>query len=96
MISLCRGRRKINANNSFGTAWSGEGYAETLVKLSIPHISTGDMFRRRLRETTLKRQEYMNHKLSDLVTIGIVKKLHKIVIPAVMMVFHVRYFKRRH
>lgn len=64
-----------------GPPGAGKGtQAETLVKkLSIPHISTGDMFRKAIKEeTTLgtKAKEYMNQGklVPDEVTIGIVKE----------------------
>lgn len=64
-----------------GPPGAGKGtQAETLVqKLSIPHISTGDMFRKAIKEGTAlgtKAKEYMDQGklVPDEVTIGIVKE----------------------
>lgn len=64
-----------------GPPGAGKGtQAETLVKnLSIPHISTGDMFRKAMKEGTalgMKAKEYMEagQLVPDEVTIGIVKE----------------------
>ncbi|MGI6678262.1 MAG: adenylate kinase [Dehalobacterium sp.] len=64
-----------------GPPGAGKGtQAETLVKrLGIPHISTGDMFRKAIKDGTAlgtKAREYMDQGLlvPDEVTIGIVKE----------------------
>lgn len=64
-----------------GPPGAGKGtQAETLVKkLSIPHISTGDMFRKAIKEGTalgIKAKEYMDQGklVPDEVTVGIVKE----------------------
>jgi len=64
-----------------GPPGAGKGtQAETLVnKLNIPHISTGDMFRKAIKEGTAlgaKAKEYMDQGklVPDEVTIGIVKE----------------------
>jgi len=64
-----------------GPPGAGKGtQAETLVqKLAIPHISTGDMFRKAIKEGTAlgtKAKEYMDQGklVPDEVTIGIVKE----------------------
>ncbi|MGI6684246.1 MAG: adenylate kinase [Bacillota bacterium] len=64
-----------------GPPGAGKGtQAETLVKkLNIPHISTGDMFRKAIKEGTalgIKAKEYMDlgKLVPDEVTIGIVKE----------------------
>lgn len=64
-----------------GPPGAGKGtQAETLVrKLGIPHISTGDMFRKAIKEGTAlgtKAKEYMDQGklVPDEVTIGIVKE----------------------
>ncbi|ATW27132.1 adenylate kinase [Candidatus Formimonas warabiya] len=64
-----------------GPPGAGKGtQAETLIeKLAIPHISTGDMFRKAIKEGTglgKKAKEYMDagQLVPDEVTIGIVKE----------------------